>query len=172
TVDIPAAKATNTLGNNNAAATQLIRAADLTAPTVTLISTSPATVNSLFTVIANFSEDVTGFDNTDITVANSTVGNFTKVDGKTYTFEVTPTATGNVTVDIPAAKATDTAGNNNTAATQLTRAADITTTPEPTPTPTPSPTVTPTPSPTVTPTPEPTVTPTPIPTVTPTPIPT
>ncbi len=31
-----------------------------------------------------------------------------------------------MTVDIPAAKSTDTAGNNNTAATQLTRTADVT----------------------------------------------
>jgi hypothetical protein len=35
-------------------------------------------------------------------------------------------ADGNVTVDILAAKATDTAGNNNTAATGLTRTADLT----------------------------------------------
>ncbi|WP_231505954.1 Ig-like domain-containing protein, partial [Planktothrix serta] len=124
TVDIPAAKATNTLGNNNAAATQLIRAADITAPTVTLTSAAPSTVNGLFTVTAAFSEDVSNFINTDITVGNGTVSNFVTVDAKTYTFDVTPTADGTVTVDIPGAKATDTVGNNNTAATQLTRIAN------------------------------------------------
>ncbi|MEG4329333.1 FG-GAP-like repeat-containing protein [Microcoleus sp. herbarium5] len=126
TVDVLAAKATDTAGNNNTAATQLTRTADVTAPNVTLASTSAATVNSAFTVTATFSEDVTGFDTTDITVANATVGNFVTVDAKTYTFDVTPTADGSVTVDVLAAKATDTAGNNNTATTQLTRTADVT----------------------------------------------
>jgi large repetitive protein len=126
TVDIPAAKATDTAGNNNTAATQLTRIADITAPNVTLTSTSPPTVTGLFSVTATFNEDVIGFDNTDLTVANATAGNFFKVDAKTYTFNVTPIATGNVTVDIPAAKATDTAGNNNTPANQLIRTANVT----------------------------------------------
>src|SRR6476469_2582088 len=178
TVDVLAAKATDNAGNNNTAATQLTRTADITAPDVTppnvaLTSNSTSTVTGLFIVTATFTEDITGFDNTDITVANATVGNFVTVDAKTYTFDVTPSASGNVTVDVLAAKATDNAGNNNTAAIQLTRTADITLPVTPTPTPTPTPTqVTPTPTP-VTPTPTPTpVTPTPTPTpVTPTPTP-
>jgi uncharacterized protein YukE len=126
TVDVLAATATDTAGNNNTAATQLVRTANITAPSVTLTSASATTVNAPFSVTATFSEDVTGFDNTDITVANATVGNFVTVDAKTYTFDVTPTADGNVTVDVLAATATDTAGNNNTAATQLVRTANIT----------------------------------------------
>jgi hypothetical protein len=125
-VNVPAATATDITGNNNTAATQLTRTADITAPTVALTSTSTTTVNAPFSVTATFSEDVTGFDNTDITVANATVGNFVPVNPKTYTFDVTPTADGNVTVDVLAAKAYDTAGNNNTAATGLTRTADVT----------------------------------------------
>jgi hypothetical protein len=127
TVDVPAATATDIAGNNNTAATQLTRTADITAPTVTLTSTDTTRVNAPFSVTATFSEDVTGFDNTDITVANATVGNFVTLDAKTYSFDVTPAASGNVTVDIPAAIATDTAGNNNTAATQLVRTANVTT---------------------------------------------
>src|SRR4028118_1882618 len=87
------------------------------APTVTLTSASPTTVNAPFSVTATFLENVTGFDNfdnNDITVTNATVGNFVQLDPKTYTFDVTPTADGNVTVDVPAGKATDTVGNNNT----------------------------------------------------------
>ncbi|MEG4972133.1 DUF4347 domain-containing protein, partial [Microcoleus sp. K4-B3] len=99
---------------------------DTVVPTVALTSTSTTPVNAPFSVTATFSENVTGFDNTDITVANATVGNFVTVDAKTYTFDVTPNADGNVTVDVLAAKATDTAGNNNTAATQLVRTADVT----------------------------------------------
>jgi hypothetical protein len=128
----PAAIATDTAGNNNTAATQLVRTAnvttpDITPPTVALTSTETPTVTGLFSVTATFSEDVNGFDNTDITVANATVGNFVTLDAKTYSFDVTPAASGNVTVDVPAAIATDTAGNNNTAATQLVRTANVTT---------------------------------------------
>ncbi|MEG3960576.1 Ig-like domain-containing protein, partial [Microcoleus sp. herbarium2] len=122
----------DTAGNNNTAATQLVRTAnvttpDITPPRVALTSTETPTVTGLFSVTATFSEDVNGFDNTDITVANGTVNNFVKVDAKTYSFDVTPAASGNVTVDVPAAIATDTAGNNNTAATQLVRTANFTT---------------------------------------------
>ncbi|MEG3960542.1 Ig-like domain-containing protein, partial [Microcoleus sp. herbarium2] len=126
TVDVLANQATDTAGNNNTAATGLSRTADVTAPTVALTSASATTVNAAFSVTATFSENVTGFDNTDITVANATVGNIVTVDAKTYTFDVTPTADGNVTVDVLAERATDTAGNNNTAATRLTRTADFT----------------------------------------------
>jgi Ca2+-binding RTX toxin-like protein len=117
---LPALASANSLGGSKAIVI------DTVAPTVALTSTSAATVNGLFTVTATFNEDVIGFDNTDITVANATASNFVKVDAKTYSFDVTPTASGNVTVDIPAAKATDVAGNNNTAATQLTRTYDVT----------------------------------------------
>ncbi|WP_445244739.1 FG-GAP-like repeat-containing protein, partial [Microcoleus sp. OTE_8_concoct_300] len=167
---LPALASANSLGGSKAIVINQALPIDNIAPTVALTSTSATTVNGLFSVTATFSENVTGFDNTDITIANAIIGNFVTVDAKTYTFDITPSASGNVTVDVPAAKATDTAGNNNTAAIQLIRTANITlpVTPTPTPvTPTPTP-VTPTPTP-VTPTPTP-VTPTPTP-VTPTPTP-
>jgi hypothetical protein len=125
TVDVPAATATDIAGNNNTAATQLTRTADITAPTVALTSASPTTTNAAFSVTATFSESVTGFMASDVNLTNSTISNFTG-SGSNYTFTVTPEADGPVTVDVPAATATDIAGNNNTAATQLTRTADIT----------------------------------------------
>ncbi|MEG4558868.1 DUF4347 domain-containing protein, partial [Microcoleus sp. F6_B5] len=125
TVNVPAVRATDTAGNNNTAATQLTRTADITAPTVALTSASPTTTNTPFLVTATFSESVTGFIASDVNLTNSTISNFTG-NGTTYNFTVTPTADGTVTVDVPAATATDIAGNNNTAATQLTRTADIT----------------------------------------------
>jgi hypothetical protein len=62
---------------------------------------------------------------TDITVGNGTIANFQTTDNITYTFDVTPAGDGNVTVDIAANVATDNAGNNNIAASQLTRIANI-----------------------------------------------
>ncbi|MEG4391178.1 Ig-like domain-containing protein, partial [Microcoleus sp. BROC3] len=105
--------------------TQLTRTADITAPTVALTSASPTTTNAPFLVTATFSESVTGFIATGVNVTNGIVSNFAG-SGSNYTFTVTPNADGNVTVDVPAAIATDTAGNNNTAATQLTRTSDAT----------------------------------------------
>src|SRR4029078_11913337 len=61
----------------------------------------------------------------DIAVTNGTVSNF-QGSGTTYTFTVTPTADGKVTVSIAAGVAHDTGGNANTAATPVTLASDRT----------------------------------------------
>ncbi|MEY2653665.1 MAG: hypothetical protein RLZZ524_693, partial [Pseudomonadota bacterium] len=56
-----------------------------------------------------FTENVSGFDASDISVANGTAGTFTAVDGRTYTLVVTPTqgaASGEVSVSVPAAAGT------------------------------------------------------------------
>ena len=99
---------------------------DTVAPTVALSSNAGGTVNAPFTVTATFSEAVSDFDLGDISVSNATTGNFNAVSATEYTFEVTPTADGQVTVDLAANSATDSAANGNTAATQLTQTADIT----------------------------------------------
>jgi cyclophilin family peptidyl-prolyl cis-trans isomerase len=90
---------------------------DTVAPTVSVTSslTSPTASTSIpITVI--FSENVTGFTAADISVGNGTLGTLTQVDAKTYTASITPTTTGNVTVNIAAGGASDTAGNANAAA--------------------------------------------------------
>jgi hypothetical protein len=77
-----------------------------------------------------FSETVTGFVVGDIVIAEDetdgtgsfTIGAFTAVDGDTYTLVVTINAGSQVgykvTADVSAGVAVDTAGNDNTAATQ------------------------------------------------------
>ncbi|MEG4470745.1 DUF4347 domain-containing protein, partial [Microcoleus sp. AT9_B5] len=94
-------------------------------PTVALTSTAAATVNAPFAVTATFSENTTNFIASDISLTNGTVSGFTG-SGTTYTFTVTPTSQGTVTVNVPTGVATDAAGNNNTAATALTRTFDTT----------------------------------------------
>ncbi|MEG4838227.1 DUF4347 domain-containing protein, partial [Microcoleus sp. B9-D4] len=98
---------------------------DTIPPTVALTSAAAATVTAAFPVTATFSESTTNFLDSDITVTNGTVSGFSGT-GTTYNFTVTPTGSGTVTVNIPANIATDAAGNNNTAATALTRTADTT----------------------------------------------
>ena len=89
-------------------------------PTVTLTGGGSGTTNTVrYPVTAQFSEAVTGFDDTDVSVGNGTVSNFLAVDADTYTFDVSATATGPVTVDIGAGVALDLATNPNTASNTL-----------------------------------------------------
>ena len=90
---------------------------DNTAPSVT-ISDVPATSDAPFTATFTFSEAVTGFAVGDITLTNASVSNFTATSTTVYTALVTPTASGTVTVDVPANAAQDAVGNGNTAATR------------------------------------------------------
>ena len=103
---------------------------DTTAPDVTLSSTALSNTNiSPIPFRATFTEAVTGFDQTDITVGNGSVTSFTPdlataPIGSIYDFEVTPLGQGLVTVDIAATKCKDLATNDNTAAVQLSRTYD------------------------------------------------
>ncbi len=97
---------------------------DNTAPGVT-ISDVPARSSSAFTARFSFSEPVTGFVVGDISVGNGAAGSFTPVTAdQVWTAEITPSAEGEVTIDVAAAAATDAAGNPSTAATQATSVYD------------------------------------------------
>ncbi|EPN8460490.1 Ig-like domain-containing protein [Vibrio cidicii] len=111
---------------NSASAVTASSALDTVAPTVTISddTTGTATGDVLYTF--TFSESVTGFTKDDITVSGGTKGTFSAVSGTVYTLVVTPTAnsTSNLTVDVAANVATDTAGNPNSAATQSVQVVD------------------------------------------------
>ncbi len=124
TINVAAGAAQDAAGNQNTAATQISFTADGTAPTVALTTTSADPVSGAFTLTATFSEDVTGFELSELTVGNGTAANFNATSGSVYTATITPTADGQVTVDVAAGVATDTAGNTNTAATQFTITTD------------------------------------------------
>ncbi|UWQ91566.1 VCBS domain-containing protein [Rhodobacteraceae bacterium M382] len=98
-------------------------------PTVTVTSSITGTANAAdgdVTFTIEFDEDVSGFDTSDVTVANGTKGSFTAVDGNTYTLVVTPDAAleGNVTVDVSTSGVVDAAGNVATAPAQFVQAVD------------------------------------------------
>ncbi len=92
---------------------------DSVRPTVSIGSTAGASGSSTtvspipFTV--TFSEGVTGFVTGDLTVSNGTISGFSGT-GASYTFNVTPTTSGAVIVNLSANVAQDAAGNGNTAA--------------------------------------------------------
>lgn len=97
--------------------------ADATGPTMTITAaegvdgfkSDDATLSLTFTS----NEATSNFAVGDITVFNGTLGNFTAVSSTVYTATLTPTAAGEVTIDVAAGTFTDAAGNNNTAATQF-----------------------------------------------------
>lgn len=110
--------ATLTLANVAATAGVLVDAVN---PSVTISSpASPTTATSPIPFSVVFSEPVTGFVATDVSVTNGTVSSFGGT-GSSYTLSVTPTAPGPVTVSIAAGVAQDAAGNGNSAATPVTR---------------------------------------------------
>ncbi|MBE9064230.1 Ig-like domain-containing protein, partial [cf. Phormidesmis sp. LEGE 11477] len=123
TIDVAANVATDAAGNNNTAATQVTSNFDATAPTLSLSTAANNLTNTTFAVTATFSEDITDFTAYDITISNGNISNFSGA-GTTYTFEVTPISDGAVSVDVAEGVATDTAGNNNVAASSLLRTFD------------------------------------------------
>lgn len=108
-------------GNNAPQASTTVNK-DTVVPTVALSSTAPAStsINPLV-VRATFSEAVTGVAIGDFVISNGSASNFNAISTTVYEIDVTPAGAGIVTVDIGASVAVDAAGNNNTAATQLTR---------------------------------------------------
>ena len=125
TVDVAAAVAQDSAGNDNSAATQFSITSDSTAPTVLLSTVSGDPVSGAFTLDVVFSESVTGFTVGDLTVGNGAASAFAG-SGTTYSALINPVADGAVTVDVAAAAAQDSAGNGNTAATQFSITNDAT----------------------------------------------
>lgn len=88
-----------------------------TAPSVTLSSTAPDPTNtSPIAVTATFSEAVNGFTQAGLTATGGAVSDFTRVDASTYTFNLTPTTNGTVSVTANAGAATNAAGTANVSA--------------------------------------------------------
>ncbi len=76
---------------------------------------APVRLGSPVSLEATFTEPVTGFSLEDISVANGVASNFSG-SGAVYTFDVTPYAIGDVTVDIAAGAAQGADGKGNIAA--------------------------------------------------------
>lgn len=121
TVSIAANVAQDAAGNNNTASNTVSITSDRTKPTPTVSTTAGnSTNNNPIPFTVTFDENVTDFTAGDVLVANGAVINFTQVNGSTYTFDVVPNATGNVSVTVPADIAEDAAGNKNNASTTVT----------------------------------------------------
>lgn len=101
---------------------ELYTTAESVVPTIT--STSQAGVyikTNPIPITITFNAPVTGFTSSDLLVSNGTVTNFTTTSATTYTADIVPTATGKVTIDIPAGAATDNSANPSVASSQFVR---------------------------------------------------
>ena len=120
TLQVPASVVTDLAGNNNTASTVTSPVhIDTIVPTVTISEPPPGEQNGAFDVTITFSEDVTGFQASDLgNLVYATASLKSGIDGDdTYVVTITPNpnAEGDVTIGVPANVVTDAALNNNTA---------------------------------------------------------
>jgi len=107
------------LSNNEGTAVTDNASLDSVSPTVTITSNASDPQSGAYTATFTFSEAVTGFEETDITVGNGVLSDFSATSTTVYTAIVTPSSDGIITLDVAANVATDAAGNNTRAANQL-----------------------------------------------------
>ncbi|MFY0608690.1 MAG: hypothetical protein JXR10_18390, partial [Cyclobacteriaceae bacterium] len=89
-------------------------ALDVTSPSVT-IGSSDAATNSPYMVDISFDEEVVNFDIDDITIINGFVEDLASSNDQDFVATVYPITDGNVSISIPALRATDLTGNGNAA---------------------------------------------------------
>jgi hypothetical protein len=122
TINFAASTFTDGAGNLNTASNTISITVDTTAPTITITSSASALkISETATITFTLSEVSTNFSDADITVVGGTLGTLSG-SGSSYTAVFTPTASSTTlaTFNVAAATFTDAAGNDNTAATQLT----------------------------------------------------
>ena len=113
-------------GNTNSASLTLQRTYDSVRPSVALTSTASDPTNaSTIPVTITFSESVTGFTTSGITVTNGSVTSLTG-SGTTYTAQIAPSSDGVVTILIPDNVGFDAGNNGNTQSLPLSRTYDST----------------------------------------------
>jgi len=115
-LQVPAGAAVDGAGNPTAGPATAIQGYDTQRPSVTVTDNVPGVASGPVTFTFTFSEAVTGFTASDVTVTGGTPGTFAG-SGTTYTLVVAPAAgaTGTITVAVPAGGANDAVGLTNTA---------------------------------------------------------
>ena len=128
TIDVAGGTFTDADGKNNTAATQFNWTYDTVSPTMTItaangggsaVADGATSGDANLTVTFTSNEATSNFAAGDITVSGGSISNFSASSTTVYTATFTPSGNGATTIDVAANKFTDTAGNNNTAATQF-----------------------------------------------------
>ncbi|MBI3986423.1 MAG: Ig-like domain-containing protein, partial [Lentisphaerae bacterium] len=120
-VSVGGGVATDPAGNGNQASVAFTCVYDTTRPTVSITSPLDDPVGtSPIPVVVTFSEAVTNFVSSDLTLGNGVAAEF-KGTGAVYTFSLIPMAPGDVTVDVTNGVAVDLSGNLNLPSHQFSR---------------------------------------------------
>ena len=125
-INVPAAVATDALGNENTAATQKTVTVDTGIPSVS-ITTGSVGENGVFDIVITFSEAVSGFVQEDLHLsgsANPSITAWTATDDTVFTATITPASNGRVYCYVPANVATDADNNPNSASARYSRDAN------------------------------------------------
>lgn len=119
-VAVAAGAANDAAGNRSIAAAAADQAIDTKAPTLTISDDVAGVASGAVTYTFTFSEAVQGFTAADINVGNAEKGAFSG-SGAVYTLVVAPGANtaGNISIDVAAGAASDTAGNATSAASDV-----------------------------------------------------
>lgn len=115
TLTMKAGEALDDVGNTNLVKTVTV-GYDVTPPSLTITPTGAITTANPIAFTFTFTEQVLGFDATDILLVNGTKGAFSG-SGSVYTLLVTPTSDGLVSVSVGISACNDSAGNGNQFAT-------------------------------------------------------
>lgn len=116
-ITVRAASFSDGFGNSNAAASNTVGAThDTTGPRAEILDAPDSfAAQASFEIRIVFTEPVTGFDVSDLSLTNAEASGFTGM-GTTYHVDLRPSGAGDVTVQVPADVAFDGAGNGNEAA--------------------------------------------------------
>lgn len=125
TLQLNANTVTDDAGNQNPASNTAESFYDTSRPSITLSSDS-GPVSGPFNVTLTTSEEIQGLAAGDIAVTRGSVISLIKDSEQQYTVRIQPTSEGQVIVQVPAASATDAAGNTNTASNSVQRLYDNT----------------------------------------------
>ena len=126
-VSVGADVATDAAGNNNTASGSETVTVDMTPPEVS-ISVPAGVQNSAFNVVITFTEEVSDFEQADLTLsgtATASITGWSTPDNTVFTARITPTTSGTLTLNVMADVARDAAVNLNTASEAQTITVDM-----------------------------------------------
>ena len=121
TIQLPSL-AVQSLSGGNSTASNLVTftIVDDIAPTLTVVDFPRQYDGSRdYSVRFEFSEDVVNFDETDLSLSNGVISNFTTVDNRTYTATFTPSSNSIMRLDIASGAAQDAVGLDSNSVTLL-----------------------------------------------------
>ncbi|HEY4651740.1 MAG TPA: Ig-like domain-containing protein, partial [Pontibacter sp.] len=120
------ATATDAAGNTSTVSPSFKVTIDQVAPAVTIATEAKSPVNKSFTISISFTKAVYELTLSDFIITNGTISNLQKQSTATYTATIVPATDGKVSVQLPASRVTDLAGNGNKASGVLEIQSDLT----------------------------------------------